>query len=331
MTVVVVGNRIAAVGRAGQVRLPVDAQIVDATGKYLVPGLLDMHVHLGPWEMPLLIANGVTGIREMGSDCHPAWSAADCLDEVRTWQRQVESGQLIGPRLLALSGWPVVARSKWPAKGPRGLAETLPEFFAAASAQQGRQLARYFAERSVDFIKITGHLPRDGFLALVDEARKLGLPVAGHEQLSTSAIEASAAGMSSFEHSRVFLFGCFPGAAEFARLGLNEPDTKWRRRMVDEFDSTACQQVFSAFARNATRYVPTHLTRRMDAFADDAAFRNDWRSKYIPKARWKAWNQDADGMIKVDPSPEGRKAMMDFYRKGLEITRSAHKAGVKVM
>ena len=69
----------------------------------------------------------------------------------------------------------------------------------------------------------------------------------------------------------------------------------------------------------------------MEAFADDPTFRHDSRSKYIPKARWKAWNEDADGMVKEDPSPEGRKAMKDFYTKGLEITGMARKAGVKVM
>jgi imidazolonepropionase-like amidohydrolase len=211
------------------------------------------------------------------------------------------------------------------------LSEDLPAFYAAANAEQGRDLARYFVERKVDFIKISGHIPRDGFLGLTNEARRLGLGVAAHEQLSTSATEASNAGMKSFEHTRIFLFNCFPGAAEYARLDMNDPDTKWRRRMVDELDPRICRDVFRAFVRSNTRYVPTHLTRRMEALADDSAFRQDSRSKYIPRARWKGWNDDADSMIKEDPSPEGRKAMMDFYKKGLEITGKAHKAGVKVM
>jgi imidazolonepropionase-like amidohydrolase len=69
----------------------------------------------------------------------------------------------------------------------------------------------------------------------------------------------------------------------------------------------------------------------MEAFADDPTFRSDSRSKYIPRWRWKAANDDADGVVKEDPSPEGRKAMKDFYTKGLEITGLAFKAGVKVM
>jgi hypothetical protein len=327
MTIVIVGNRIATLVKTGTVRPPTNAQVIDARGKYLIPGFWDMHLHFAPWETPLLVANGVTGIREMGSDCHPAWQDRDCLGGVRLEQKQIEAGEL-GPRLLALSSWPVVPQSRWPAKG---LAEDLPSFFAASTAEQGRQLARYFAERKVDFIKVGGHLPRDGFLGLAAEARRLGLATAGHEQLAVSAIEASDAGMKSFEHARVFLFNCFPGAAEFARSGLDEPDTKWRRRMVDEFDPRICEKVFRAFGLNGTWYVPTHVTRKMDALADDPAFRQDSRSKYIPKARWNAWNKAADGMVKVDPSQEGRKAMKDFYTKGLEITGMAQKAGVKVM
>jgi hypothetical protein len=156
--------------------------------------------------------------------------------------------------------------------------------------------------------------------------------VAGHEPLALSAIEACDAGQQSFEHARVFLLNCFPGAAELRRLDASATArTKWRRRMVDEFDLKTCQPVFSTFVRNHTRYVPTHLTRRMEAFADDPAFRQDPRSKYIPKAQWMAWNRDADGVVARDSSPQGRKAMKDFYMKGLEITGPAHRAAVQVM
>src|SRR5688500_3278679 len=112
MTIVVVRMRMAALGKVGAVRLPRDAQVIEATGKYLIPGLWDMHLHWAPWETPLLVANGVTGIREMGSDCHPAFSDRDCLGELRLWQHRIEGGEL-GPRLLALSSWAVMSRSRW--------------------------------------------------------------------------------------------------------------------------------------------------------------------------------------------------------------------------
>jgi len=135
--------------------------------------------------------------------------------------------------------------------------------------------------------------------------------------------------MKSFEHARVFLFNCFPGAEAFARSGLRQPDTKWLRRMIDEFDPSMCRPVFRTFVRNKTAYVPTHLTRKNEGFLD----REDSRWKYVPEARRKACNVAADAMVKLDAysSPAARKAVRDFYIKGLEITGMAHKAGVTIM
>jgi len=329
VTVIITGNRITAVGPAPSIAGPADALVVDASGRFLIPGLWDMHAHIDASgdaekiEMPLLVANGVTGIREMWSDCYTT-TPVDCLARRRDWQRRVDAGELVGPRLLALASWPV--------NGPRGLPAGVPAFFGAATEAQGRQLARYFADRKVDFIKIYPNIPRDGFLGLAAEARNLGLGIAGHEPLALSAVEASDAGLLSFEHARVFLLNCFPGAAELRRLdAAATASISWRRRMVDEFDLKSCQPVFDAFVRNHTRYVPTHLTRKMEAFADDEAYRKDPRSRYVPPAQWTAWNRDADGVVARDRSPQGRQTMRDFYTKGLEITKAAHRAGVQVM
>lgn len=330
MTIVIRSDRIAALGRTGRVQTPTDAYVVDASGTFVIPGLWDMHAHLGQLQaekevdMRLLVANGVTGIREPSADC---MTTPDCLTRRRTWRRQIEAGEIVGPRLLALGGWA--------ASGPRGLPQGVPEFFGTANAEQARQLVRHFKDRKVDFVKVYGNIPRDAFFAYADEARKLRMVLMGHEPMMVSAIDASNAGMKSFEHARVFLFNCFAGAAEFRlvieKLGWNGPNTTWRRRMVDEYDPGICQTLFRTFVRNKTAYVPTHLTRRMDAFAGDSTYRQDPRSKYIPAAAWKAWNADADGMARGDGTPEGRKSYMDFYLKGLAITGEAYRAGVNVM
>jgi amidohydrolase family protein len=330
VAMIVRGNRITAVGRTATVRIPTDARVIDATGKYVIPGLWDMHAHLEQLQaateidMPLLVANGVTGIREPSADC---MTTPDCLSRRRTWQQQIERGEIVGPRLLAIGGWA--------ANGPRGLPKGVPEFFGTANAEQARQLVRYFKERNVDFVKVYGNIPAEAFFAYADEARKLGLVLMGHEPMIVSAIDASNAGMKSFEHARVFLFNCFAGAAEFRSVieksGWNGPNTLWRRRMVDEYDPAICQEVFRTFVRNKTAYVPTHLTRKMDAFADNPDYRQDPRSKYVTTAAWKNWNDDADGMARGDGTAEGRKSYMDFYRKGLDITRQAYRAGVQVM
>jgi len=101
--------------------------------------------------------------------------------------------------------------------------------------------------------------------------------------------------------------------------------------MVDEYDARTCDQVFRTFKRNGTYITPTHVTRRMDAFADDPAYRGDARMKYITGARRMAWLADASGMVASDPTPAGRKSYMDFYLKGLTLTHAAYRAGVPVI
>jgi hypothetical protein len=89
--------------------------------------------------------------------------------------------------------------------------------------------------------------------------------------------------------------------------------------------------VFRTFVRNGTYITPTHLTRKMDAFADDSAFRNDTRMKYVSLRVQTAWLADASGMVASDSTAAGRKSFMDFYRKGLTLTNEAYRAGVQVM
>jgi hypothetical protein len=329
-TVLARDGRIVAVVRADGARVPASARTIDGSDKYLMPGLWDMHVHMSlsgkpaQIEMPLFIAHGVTGVRVMGADgvTAPTRLAAG-LAMHRAWQQQVAAGRLLGPRLLALASWAV--------DGPARIPDSMPAYFKAVTREDGRQLARHFKERGFDFVKVYNNFPREGYLGLAEEARTLGLPFAGHEPSSLSALELSNAGQKSIEHSRIFLFNCWPGADSMRRGLLRASPTVRRQRMVAEYDAGMCGEVFRTFARNGTWITPTHLTRRMDAFAHDSAFRNDPRLKYVPRAQRQRWQDDAARMVAGDSSAAGRRSYMDFYRKGLELTNVAYRAGVRVM
>ena len=329
-TVLVQGGRISAVLPSARVRLAGTTPIIDGTGKYVMPGLWDMHVHLhlsgNPLgiELPLFVAHGVTGVRVMGADRPSADPAVTRgLDQHRAWQAQIAAGSLTGPRLLALASWVV--------NGTTGIADPMPGFYRARTREEGRQLARYFKERGFDFIKVYNNVSREGYLGLAEEARALGLPFAGHEPASLSAIELSNAGQKSIEHSRIFLLNCFGGADSLQKGLLRESATLRRRRMVDEYDPAICAEVFQAFARNGTYITPTHGTRKMDAFADDSAYRRDPRMKYIPMRQQMGWLADANGMVASDSSAAGRKSFRGFYTRGLTLTGEAYRAGVPVM
>jgi cytosine/adenosine deaminase-related metal-dependent hydrolase len=178
MTVVMTGSQISAIGETGNVHVPPEAQVVDATGKFVIPGLWDMHVH---WNLkdylPLFIANGVTGVRLMwGVPMHHAWRA------------EIEQGTLLGPRLVIAS--PIV-------DGP------LPIWhgsIAVGNAAEAREAVRTSKQAGADFIKIYDRLPRDAFFAIADETTKQGLRFAGHVPQSVSVVEAVEAGQHSIEH-----------------------------------------------------------------------------------------------------------------------------------
>jgi pimeloyl-ACP methyl ester carboxylesterase/ketosteroid isomerase-like protein len=109
-TVVVAGNRISHVGPAGSVAIPAGARVVAAGGKYLVPGLWDMHVHSSSDRitretfLPLYLANGVTGVRDMAADCFaPCHELESSFEHVLHWRREIAAGTLVGPRVVAAS------------------------------------------------------------------------------------------------------------------------------------------------------------------------------------------------------------------------------------
>jgi hypothetical protein len=323
-TVAIKGDRIVAVSPTSRVGLGATARIIDGNGKFVIPGLWDMHAHLGGsgnplmLELPLFTAHGVTGLRVMGAP-----RDLSGLARLRQLQTATAAGTLVGPRVVALASWAV--------NGEAGIADSLPPFFKARTRDEGRALAQYLKQNGYDLIKIYNEVSREGFLGLAEEARRLDLPFGGHEPGTLSAIELSNAGQKSIEHSRIFLFNCFPGADSLQKRLLRIPATALRRRMVDEYSATTCRTVFETFARNRTYVTPTHVTRRMDALAHDSAYRNDPRMKYIPARQRMAWLADASGMVASDPTDAGRRSYMDFYRKGLSLTNDAYRAGVPVV
>ena len=329
-TVLVKGNRIVEVGPASRIRTAAGVRTVDGQGKYVMPGLWDMHAHVHfsgkspEVEFPLFVAHGVTGARVMNAGRPSVLPTAQIiLGMHRTWQSRIDAGTLVGPRLLSLGSWVV--------NGSGGINDSMPAFYKARTAEEGQQLARYFKEQGFDFIKVYNNVSREGYFGLAEEARKIGIPFAGHEPGRVSAIEISNAGQRSLEHSRIFLFHCWPGADSMVKGLLRASQSAVRQRMVDEYDPKICAEVFRTFVKNGTWITPTHGTRKMDAFADNAAFRNDGRRRYVLLQQQVAWLQDADGMVAGDSTAAGRKSFMDFYTKGRELTGAAYKAGVKVM
>ena len=334
-TVLIAGNKITRVAPSESVDLPANAEVVDGSGMYLVPGFQDMHAHVA-WSgddttkiiLPLLFANGITGIREMGSDNEPPQKT---LGELRQLKAAIERGDVLGPRVLGLSR----------RVNGRPSASLLARVtYNPLTKEHGQAAARNAKSRGVDFIKVYSHLSREAFFGLMDEANRLDLPVAGHLPHAVTPIEASNAGMRSIEHARFPAFACGPGyeawrlaeAAFYAQQSNNRSQALYRTHLetlVPEFDEETCREILSTFAKNGTWLCPTHTTRQMDASADVPEYRSDPRRKYIAPDRLSEWDRDLNRTAQVPPSI--RTHFKAFFKLGLRVTGLAHQHGVPIL
>jgi len=178
MTVVITGDHITDLGEAGKVSVPQGGRIIDAGGKFLIPGLWDMHVHWYSRDtLTLFTANGVTGIRQM-------FGNSDLL----RWRDEIAKGSWQGPRMVVAS--PII-------DGPQPV---WPNSITARDEAEGRKAVTRVKQLGADFVKVYSLLPRDAYFGIADEARKQGLSFVGHVPFNVSAAEASDAGQKSIEH-----------------------------------------------------------------------------------------------------------------------------------
>ena len=319
----------------------VAADSIAGTGRYLIPGLIDMHVHLFRIELvseptlDLLLANGITGFREMSSDCLSAGrEGAVCAPALRELADEVMRGQRTAPRPLALSSAPVNGVSQ-----RTNLPEGVPAFLAPETEAEGRELAAWLADRDVDLVKVYNSVPRAAYFGLLDAANDVGLEVSGHLPLGVSVLEASAAGHRTIEHARDLPVACGSYRDTYRPLmarvvsgeaGADPPSAEERiRATFDAFDETLCAEVLDTLAANGTYLVPTHGTREMDFRASDAAYRADERLRYVLNPIRTGWDADLDRTARA--SAELVDLYGQFYELGVRLSGMAHEAGVKLM
>lgn len=340
-SVFVEGDRIVGIESSGRTGSFVATDSVDGTGRFLIPGLIDMHVHLFGSErvaaptLDLLLANGITGFREMASDCwDPARDGALCTEALRRLAQEVRQRERVTPQPLALASAPVNGVSQ-----RERLPENAPPFLAPETDEEGRELARWLIERQIDVVKVYNSVPRQAYFGLLEEANQLSLEVSGHLPLGVSVVEASEAGHRTIEHARDLPIACGDYSDQYRRImssvvdgvaGAEAPGDEVRlRSILEAFDEATCDQVFETLVAHETYLVPTHGTREMDFRAGDSTYRADDRMRYILRPIRGGWESDLDRTARA--SPEEVALFREFYELGVRLSGLAHAAGVKVM
>jgi imidazolonepropionase-like amidohydrolase len=280
MAVIVTGENITAVGTTDEIEVPNGATIVDGTGKYLIPGLWDMHTHNTWNSFNLFIANGITGVREMGISRLP-------LPEILALRKKVQNGELIGPRFVAA--------------GPTVNAVQSSNMYvvSALTAERGRFVVDSLAAAGADFIKVY-HLDRDTFFAIAEAANEIGIPFDGHLSRKITLKEAAIAGQRSIEHYTTshprglmtlcssqpdLLAGAVEDLNNLNALPRDSIHLAHRRGImeitIDSYDDERCRKELEKLGEFATWHTPT-LTMgmgRRDIFDDRVM--QDPRFRYI--------------------------------------------------
>ncbi|HEU0299830.1 MAG TPA: amidohydrolase family protein [Longimicrobium sp.] len=183
-TVVVQGNRIQAVGPDGSVAVPAGAQVIDATGKALLPGLFDMHVHLGLVDGAFHLASGVTSVRDLANDTTVFPQVA------AEWN----AGTKVGPRVVVKAGF---IDGSGPFTGPTGLRADSPE--------EARRHVAWYADHGYTHIKVYSSLKPELVPVIAEEAHRRGMRLSGHIPEGMTAAQAVRAGFDEIQHANMLV------------------------------------------------------------------------------------------------------------------------------
>jgi len=329
-TVIVNRAQISAVGPSSSTQIPSGAKVIDGTGKFLIPGLVDMHIHLlGAGEptgsrdfiLPLLLANGVTTVRDMGGE-------VKVLQQLR---KEISKGRRLGPQIFFT--------------GP--YLDGDPPYFQPSLVVRDEAEAdgavKLLKSEGVDFIKVQSRLEPGPYFAIARATRENGMRYVGHVPDSISAAAASDAGQASIEHLTGVLLACSSREDELrarqlapSQMGNSAEQSSaqmrsWQGDLLDSYSPQKATQLFQKFLANHTAQTPTlPLLIHLAYLTPETDLANDPRLKYIPGQLQKGWKQGRSAAFANQSEPD-----FELRRKlairSLVLVKDMHDVGIQIM
>ena len=297
-TVLIEGNQITRVGAAATLSVPAGARRIDGRGKFLIPGLWQMHGHdlqhygidygasMAPFQ--LFIANGVTGLRDMGST----------LDQLFVGKKRIQESAIAAPRIVAAGPLLEGPQTPNPPDSPNAAL-----MIGLGWPGEGRLIVDALVLAGVDLLKIHGNMTPDTYYAVASEAKRKNIPFAGHVPAGVNIVEASDAGQVSIEHVA-------PLSAQCVQQGPQGAD----------IDVPKCQAVLERLRANGTFWGPT-LLGEMPLTADHPNVAEE-RMRYVKAAKRRTFPKFPS---EVSPAAAAR------YTLSQRLTRMAADAGVRMI
>ena len=338
-TVLVAGNRIAAVGLTHEIAVPDGAEIVEAAGGYLIPGLWDMHVHsvanvaldrstdavaAQDWHFPLFLAHGVTGVRNMNDG-----TADLTLELTKSIKRRLAQGDLRGPPRF-LSAGPSLDGDPPLGSNP----------VVVRTAAEARAAVEQLASNGADLVKVYENLSREAYFAILDEAQRRRIAVDGHVPFRLRPEDVAGAGQRTAEHPEALAAGCSTAAEterkRFAKVlddyeKLPESEKflamfRHVRALYDSRDPATCASAIEAYRRNGVAVtadlVAYHHVVNAEQVLGDAA-----RMQLVPEEIRRNWEK----RFASEAIREFQSILRPIVPLELENIRLLNKAGVMLL
>ncbi|MBD8497377.1 amidohydrolase family protein [Paenibacillus arenosi] len=305
-SIVIENNRIARIDSKEFVPIPEGAKVYPAVGQYVIPGLWDMHVHLNDQyetAFPLLLANGVTGLRDMGAGA----------DDIQGRHNLLAKG-VLAPRIMH----------------PGSILDTNPPWYREPNVrteQEAREAVQAMKGHGASFIKPYAHIPESILLHIMDEANKQGIHVSGHLPMGVRAEDASNLGLKSIEH----LIGMFLATSDQEeKVRADARKTTYYYEFMESdieaakhYDEAKADRLFALLKKNETWQVPTLA---LTYYTGQAGL--DSSIIYVPEKVQKEWIKHTD---QLDHPSRISKIFMDYHPISLELIGNMHRAGVPIM
>jgi imidazolonepropionase-like amidohydrolase len=330
VTVVVADQKIQSIAPSATAQVPSNAQVIDATGKFLIPGLTDFHLHLtGAGEptgsreffLPLLLANGITTVRDMGG----------YLQSLVPLRKEIRSGKRLGPEIFFA--------------GPYldGDPPSFQPSLVVTNPTQATDDVQSLVAQGVDFIKVQSILSRTAYFAIAAAAKQQHISFVGHVPDRVTAAEASDAGQKSIEHLTGILRACSSVeprlmAEQFRGSPKNETpqgsharEIAWERELLSTYSEKACDALIAKFRENKTWQTPTLVLLRHDAYPtprSDASVADILR--YVPKSfvsKWQEVRRKQDQMT----TPADFELRDELFARSSQVVAKMQAGGVGIL
>ncbi|MEJ7687059.1 MAG: amidohydrolase family protein [Variovorax sp.] len=319
------------VGPSAFIRVGGTGRAIDGSGKYVVPGYLDMHTHAlasadkNPTFWPLMIANGITGIREMSG-------STSAIERARQINSDSSAGRLDAPEVLTITGDLFVGQTN--------------------TAAEAIDFVRRQKAAGAGFVKVVAG-NRESVVSILEESAKQELHVAGHLVPAITAAESSQLGWRAIEHLgagwglalecandeaaiRTTLLGGqarppFPATFTLSpRLYDGTLNGRIYQSIHDSYSELRCQALAQTFVKNGTWHVPTLIRLRTQNFSDDPVYRSDPNLKYVDKTTRALWEKLGQEYASNVP-PASAASLRRFYSLQMNVTRTLKQNGVKML